>query len=204
MLQWKNKSARVSGWQTGRGKMTAVQRNQIKTDNKLCAEEACGHWAGVRELPRTTITHSASVGFICSVCRFPILVCIAPSHFFFYSLSSSQTLLRLPFSIWVFSIYFRLHFLFFLSSVWHTLTFRCLLDCLSGSLFLLIFSLLSCLTLSRPYSVTFVWRNKVTVWEMEFLAFSSKGFDKKDGHCCHDCWLNMEQQLEVRKKHSLA
>lgn len=124
--------------------------------------------------------------------------------FFFYSLSSSQTLLRLPFSIWVFSIYFRLHFLFFLSSVWHTLTFRCLLDCLSGSLFLLIFSLLSCLTLSRPYSVTFVWRNKVTVWEMEFLAFSSKGFDKKDGHCCHDCWLNMEQQLEVRKKHSLA
>lgn len=75
---------------------------------------------------------------------------------------------------------FQTPFSLFLSSVWHSLTFWCLLVCLSGSLFLLIFSLLSCLTLSSLYSVTFVRRNKMTVWEMEFLAFPSKGFDKKD------------------------
>lgn len=175
MLQWKNKSGRVSGWRTGRGEMTAVQRNQIKTDNKWSAEEACGHRAEVRELLTTTITHSVSVFFICSICRFPILVCITLSHFFWFSFIISDTSPAPICSIWVFSL---LSFISFTQLCLNFLTFLCLLDCphpyFSGS------SLFSCLNLYLGlYSVTFLLRNNTTFWEIDFFSFLPKTYIKR-------------------------
>lgn len=108
--------------------MTAVQRNQIKTDNKWSAEEACGHRAEVRELLTTTITHSASVVFICSILPLSFSCLHHYLTFFLYSLPSSQTLLWLPFTLSEFSLFFHLFqplFSLFLSFVWHFPTSFC-------------------------------------------------------------------------------
>lgn len=145
--------------------MTAVQRNQIKTDNKWSAEEACGHRAEVRELLTTTIAHSASVFFICSICRFPFLVCIALSHFFWFSFIISRHFFgsrSLYMSFLHPFIYFSLHFLFFSAlsgtffCVYWTVSLPPCCFCLLAAPVLRLFS---CLTLYLClYSVTsFLW-----------------------------------------------
>ena len=163
----KTKAAGCLGGKQGGGKMTAVQRNQIKSDNKWSAEEACGQRAEVRRLLTTTITLPASVGFICSICRFPILVCITLSHFFlilFHHLrhfSGSHS----PYMSFLHSfIYFSLHFLFFSP----------LFDFFFGGTIgpSLCLSLFNCPTLNLWLcSITFLSRNNTTFWEKHFLAF---------------------------------
>lgn len=108
----------------GGGKMTAVQRNQIKTDNKWSAEEACGHHAEVREPARTThtFTHTPPLSFLSAA--FATFLFLSASLYLTFSdsLSSSQTLLRLPFTLYEFSPFFHLFqppISLFLSSVWH-------------------------------------------------------------------------------------
>lgn len=75
------KAGREGGGGCGGGGLTAeLQRNQIKTDNKWSAEEACGQPAEVREPLTTTITNSASAFLSAVFARF--FVCIPGSHFF--------------------------------------------------------------------------------------------------------------------------
>lgn len=123
----KTKVAECLGGARGGGKMTAVQRNQIKTDNKWNAEEACGHQAEVRQLLTTThtFTHTPPLSFLSAA--FATFLFLSASLYLTFSdsLSSSQTLLQLPFALYEFSPFFHLFqppISLFLSSVWHFLT----------------------------------------------------------------------------------
>lgn len=127
----------MSGWQTGgRGAgVTAVQRNQINTDNIWSAEEACGHWAEVREPLTTTVAHSACIFFYLQYFA-PLLFLSAPVYLTSSdSLSSSQALLWLPYTLYELSLYPFIYFSFhFLTSIFKTLTlsfFLGLMNCLS-------------------------------------------------------------------------
>ena len=103
----------------------ALQRNQIKTDNKWSADKVCGHQARVRKL-LVTITRSASALFWFLFAVFAAFVFSSASvcHSLSDSLSSSLTLSRLLFSQYKFSPFFvsvRLCLFYFFSC---SLTFR--------------------------------------------------------------------------------
>lgn len=129
--------------------------------------------------------------FICSICRFPFLVCIILSHFFWFSFIISDTSPARICAIWLFSS------LSFISA--------CIFSALSGTFWLLLFfcvywtvSLLTCfffflaILLSDTVSLSLFIHFSLKEW----LHFGEKEFPAvfQRLNTTHDSTLNMKPQ----------